>query len=59
MADGVCVVQPGEPHPGLDKCLELKTNMVIESEKQENIFHKSVTLMPRSRTKLIKAAGSF
>lgn len=30
----------GSPHPGLEGCLELKTNKVIENEKQEGIFHR-------------------
>lgn len=32
----------GEEHPGLEACMELKTNKVVESEKQEVIFHKWV-----------------
>ena len=36
-----CVqTRPGEPHPGLEGCMELKTNKVIENEKQDMIFHK-------------------
>ncbi|OCF79056.1 hypothetical protein I204_01000 [Kwoniella mangroviensis CBS 8886] len=38
-----CVkAEPGLPHPGLDKCVELKTNKVIENEKQEFTFHKKL-----------------
>ncbi|WWC63877.1 uncharacterized protein I303_106482 [Kwoniella dejecticola CBS 10117] len=38
-----CVrAEPGTPHPGLEKCVELKTNRVIENEKQEFIFHKKL-----------------
>ncbi|WWD06912.1 hypothetical protein V865_005009 [Kwoniella europaea PYCC6329] len=38
-----CVkAEPGSPHPGLDKCVELKTNKVIENEKQEFTFHKKL-----------------
>ncbi|RXK35825.1 hypothetical protein M231_06919 [Tremella mesenterica] len=32
----------GSPHPGLDKCMELKTSKVIENEKQDLIFHKKM-----------------
>lgn len=38
-----CVqARPGEPHPGLEGCMELKTNKVIETEKQDMIFHKKM-----------------
>ncbi|WRT69205.1 uncharacterized protein IL334_006189 [Kwoniella shivajii] len=38
-----CVrAEPGTPHPGLEKCVELKTNKVIENEKQEFTFHKKL-----------------
>ncbi|WWC98132.1 hypothetical protein V866_005023 [Kwoniella sp. B9012] len=38
-----CVkAEPGSPHPGPDKCVELKTNKVIENEKQEFTFHKKL-----------------
>ncbi|WVW79529.1 hypothetical protein I302_101498 [Kwoniella bestiolae CBS 10118] len=38
-----CVkAEPGTPHPGLDQCVELKTNKVIENEKQEFTFHKKL-----------------
>jgi RAT1-interacting protein len=32
----------GAGHPGLEACVELKTNKVVENEKQEVIFHKWV-----------------
>lgn len=32
----------GAEHPGLEACIELKTNKVVENEKQEVIFHKWV-----------------
>lgn len=38
----IYAAEPGTPHPGLDRCMELKTNKVIENEKQEMIFHKYV-----------------
>jgi hypothetical protein len=38
-------VEPGSPHLGLEGCMELKTNKVIENEKQEMIFHKYVALL--------------
>ncbi|WWC91055.1 uncharacterized protein L201_005996 [Kwoniella dendrophila CBS 6074] len=38
-----CVrAEPGTSHPGLNKCVELKTNKVIENEKQEFTFHKKL-----------------
>ncbi|WVF65405.1 hypothetical protein IAT40_000132 [Kwoniella sp. CBS 6097] len=38
-----CVrAEMGTPHPGLNKCVELKTNKVIYNEKQDNIFHKKM-----------------
>ncbi|WWC72955.1 uncharacterized protein I206_106919 [Kwoniella pini CBS 10737] len=38
-----CVrAEPGTSHPGLESCVELKTNKVIENEKQEFIFHKKL-----------------
>jgi RAT1-interacting protein len=30
----------GADHPGLERCMELKTNKVIENERQEAAFHK-------------------
>jgi RAT1-interacting protein len=36
------IAELGSPHPGLEGCMELKTNKVIENEKQEMIFHKFV-----------------
>ncbi|ORY24230.1 RAI1 like PD-XK nuclease-domain-containing protein [Naematelia encephala] len=33
---------PGDPHPGLGACMELKTNKVIYNEKQEFVFHKKL-----------------
>ena len=35
---------PGNSSPGLEGCMELKTNKVIENEKQEAIFHKQVLI---------------
>ncbi|OCF35706.1 protein RAI1 [Kwoniella heveanensis CBS 569] len=38
-----CVrAEVGTPHPGLNKCVELKTNKVIYNEKQDAIFHKKL-----------------
>ncbi|ORX39312.1 RAI1 like PD-XK nuclease-domain-containing protein [Kockovaella imperatae] len=38
-----CVnVPPGSPHPGLLGCMELKTNKVIENQKQDIIFNKKL-----------------
>jgi hypothetical protein len=34
------VAEPGAPHPGLDKTVELKTNKVIRNPRQEAVFHK-------------------
>lgn len=31
---------PGTPHPGLDKCMELKTNGPVTNPSQERTFHK-------------------
>lgn len=33
---------PGEPNPGLEGTIELKTNKVIDSEKADWIFHKKL-----------------
>lgn len=35
-------VPPGTPNPGLNKCVELKTNKVINDERGDNIFHKKL-----------------
>ncbi|EKD04237.1 enzyme regulator [Trichosporon asahii var. asahii CBS 8904] len=32
----------GTPNPGLSKCVELKTNKVINDERGDNIFHKKL-----------------
>ena len=39
----ICLAVLGSPHLGLKGCMELKTNKVIENEKQDAIFHKSAT----------------
>ncbi len=39
VADG-CSAEVGAPHPGLEGCMELKTNKVIENDRQEGVFHK-------------------
>ncbi|TXT13195.1 hypothetical protein VHUM_01596 [Vanrija humicola] len=38
-----CVrARPGSPNPGLEACVELKTNKVIESERHDAVFHKKL-----------------
>ncbi|WVR08944.1 hypothetical protein IAU60_006003 [Kwoniella sp. DSM 27419] len=38
-----CVrAEPGSAHPGLEHCVELKTNKVIQNEKQEAVFHRKL-----------------
>ncbi|KAL7421087.1 decapping endonuclease targeting mRNA [Cryptotrichosporon argae] len=38
-----CVrAEPGASHPGLAACIELKTNKVIENERQDAVFHKKL-----------------
>ncbi|WWD21178.1 hypothetical protein CI109_105662 [Kwoniella shandongensis] len=32
----------GSPHPGLERTVELKTNKVIENERQDAVFHKKL-----------------
>jgi RAT1-interacting protein len=39
-SDMLMAAEVGADHPGLHKCMELKTNKVIENERQEAIFHK-------------------
>ncbi len=41
----VTTAKIGDPHPGLEGCMELKTNKIIENEKQEAILHKWVELL--------------
>ena len=45
--DDLIAAEPGTGHPGLEKCVELKTNKVIDTEKQDNIFHKHVKARQR------------
>lgn len=33
---------PGSPNPGLEHCVELKTNKVIDSERADGAFHKKL-----------------
>lgn len=49
----ICAAEVGAPHPGLDGCMELKTNKVIENERQEGIFHKYVGIVPSMDAKLM------
>lgn len=39
------VAEPGTSHPGLEKCVELKTNKVIRNGGQETAFHKYVAMV--------------
>ena len=42
-----CSAEPGASHPGLEKCMELKTNGPITNANQERTFHKYIfTLDP-------------
>ena len=34
------LAEVGAPHPGLQKCVELKTNGPIANARHEGIFHK-------------------
>jgi RAT1-interacting protein len=38
VADGAA--EPGSPHPGLEGCVELKTNMLIRNERQQKTFER-------------------
>jgi RAT1-interacting protein len=34
--------EPGAPHPGLEGCVELKTNMLIRNDRQQKTFERYV-----------------
>jgi hypothetical protein len=34
------IAEPGSPHPGLEGCIELKTNMLIRNDRQRLTFER-------------------
>lgn len=42
LGDTLTTAEVGAPNPGLEACVELKTNKVIDSERADGVFHKKL-----------------